>query len=240
MKQVLLLSLALIVLSQSADASSESNANTFSFLSVNESDSSAQSTISGHSFTTSDLGVAMLSEVYTDLGMVKGDSETKQGLSFSANNTEDFEAVGVMGYTFNATNVIFIDSKMKSTGVFQQLNSPASDGVQSGSLSMGLMDPGSDDYKFVLYGNNNITNIVSTEPDVSLDPVDTKEFSISLEMSPLVLEEPADFVQESANLKYWVEPEDIGILFVSDRDMEIGDTSFHSDVAILHIDKAVT
>jgi hypothetical protein len=105
---------------------------------------------------------------------------------------------------------------------------------------MGLIDPGSDDYKFALYGNNNITNIVSTEPDVSLDPEDTKEFSISLEMSPLVLEEPADFVQESANLKYWVEPEDIGILFVSDRDMEIGDTSFHSDVAILHIDKAVT
>jgi hypothetical protein len=240
MKLMLLLCLGLIVLSQFADASSESNAITFSFLSVNESDSSIQSTISGHSFTTPDLGLTFKSEVDTYLGMVQGDSQTKQGLSFSSNNSEEFDAVGVMSYTFNATNVVFIESKMKSTGVFQQLNSPASDGVQSGSLSMGLIDPGSDDYKFALYGNNNITNIASSEPDASLDPEDTKEFSISLEMSPLVLEEPADFVQESVNLKYWVEPEDIGILFVSDRDMEIGDTSFHSDVAILHIDKAVT
>lgn len=240
MRRMLLLGFMLIALGQYANASSESSAITFSFLSANESDSSALSTIFGHSFTTPDLGLSMKSEVHTDLGMTQGDSETKQGLSFSANNSEDFRAVGVMSHTFNATNVVFVDSKMKSTGAFQQLDSPAGDGIQSGSMSIGLIDPGSDDYKFALYENNNISNIASAEPDTSLNPGDTKEFSISLEMSPLLLEEPADFVKESVNLKYWVEPEDIGILFVSDRDMEIGDTSFHSDVAILHIDKAVS
>jgi hypothetical protein len=240
MRRMLLLAFMLTVLGQYANASSESSAITYSFLSVNESDSSALITNSGHSFTTPDLGLAMKSEVETALGMTQGDSETKQGLSFSSNNSDDFRAVGVMGYTFNATNVVFIDSKMKSTGVFKQLNSPVSDGMQSGSVNMGLIDPGSDDYKFSLYENSNITNTASAEPDTSLNPGDTKEFYISLESSPLLFEEPADFVQESANLKYWVEPEDIGILFVSDKDMEIGDTSFHSDVAILHIDKAAT
>jgi hypothetical protein len=240
MRRMLLLGFVLMALGQYANASSESSAITFSFLSVNESDYSAQSTISGQSFTTPDLGLTMKSEVDTALGMAQGDSQTKQGLSFSANNSDDFRAFGVMGYTFNATNVVFIDSKMKSTGVFQQLSSPASDGMQSGSVNIGLIDPGSDDYKFSLYENSNITNIASVDPDTSLDPGDTKEFSISLESSPLLFEEPADFVQESSDLKYWVEPEDIGILFVSDKDMEIGDTSFHSDVAILHIDKAVT
>jgi|WetSurMetagenome_2_1015567.scaffolds.fasta_scaffold132203_2 hypothetical protein len=240
MKQMLPLFLVLIALIQFANAFSESNAVTFSFLSINESDSTTQSTISGQSFATPDLGVTMQSEIETDLGMIQGDSQSKQGLSFSSNNSEDFKAVGVMGYTFNATNVVSIDTKMKSTGSFQQLNSPASDGMQSESLSMGLIDPGSNDYKFALYGDNNITNTATLEPDTLLDPKDDKEFSISLESSPLLLEEPADFVKESANLKYWVDPEDIGILFDSNRDMEIGDTTFHSDVTILHIDKAVT
>jgi hypothetical protein len=240
MKQELLLCLAIIVLGQFADASSESKAITFSFLSVNESDSSAQSTISGHSFTTPDLGVTTKSEVDTDLGMVQGTAEIKQGLSFSANNTEGFEAVGVMGYTFNATNVVSIDSKMKSIGVFQELNSPQSAGMQSESMSMGLIDTDSNDYKFALYGNYNVTNTASMQPDPLFAPEDTKVFSISLESSPLLLVEPADFVRESANLKYWVEPEDIGILFSSDRDMEMGDTTFHSDVTILHLDKTVT
>jgi hypothetical protein len=129
---------------------------------------------------------------------------------------------------------------MKSTGVFQQLNSPAGAGMQSESLSMGLIDPELDDYKFALYGDYNVTNTASMQPDPSFVPEDAKEFSISLESSPLLLEEPADFVQESANLKYWVEPEDIGILFSSDRYMEMGDTTFHSDVTILHIDKGIT
>jgi hypothetical protein len=239
-RRMLLLGLVLITLGQFANAFSESSAITFSFLSINESDSSTQSTISGHNFATPDLGVTTQSEVDTDLGMVQGDSEIKQWLSFSTNNTEGFEAVGNMGYSFNSTNVVLIDSQMKSTGVFQQFESPVSDGTQSESLSVGLIDPGSNDYKFALYGNYNVTNTALMQPDPSFAPEDTKVFSISLESSPLLLEEPADFVSESANLKYWVEPEDIGILFSSDRDMEMGDTTFHSDVTILHLDYAVT
>jgi hypothetical protein len=240
MKLVLALCLALIMLCQFAEASSESSAITFSFLSVNESDSSSQRTISEHSFATPDLEVSTQSEIETDLGMVQGTSDIKQGLSYSTNNTEGFKAIGMMGYTFNATNVVSIDSKMKSTGVFQELNSLQSAGMQSESMSMGLIDPESNDYKFALYGNYNVTNTASMQADPSFAPEDAKVFSISLESSPLLLEEPADFVQESANLKYWVEPEDIGILFSSDRDMEMGDTTFHSDVTILHLDKTVT
>jgi hypothetical protein len=246
MKLELLLCLAIIMLDQSANASSESSAITFSFLSANESDSSTLNTISGHSFTTPDLKVTAQSEVDTDLGMVQGTSEIKQGLSFSTNNTEGFEAIGVMGYTFNATNVISIDSKMKSAGVFQELNSPQSAGMQSGSMSMGLIDPETNDYKFALYGDYNVTNTASMESDPSSAPEDAKVFSISLESSPLLLEEPADFVHESANLKYWIEPDDTGeyenpgYLFSKSRDMEMGDTTFHSDVTILHLDNAVT
>jgi hypothetical protein len=234
MRQMLLLGLVLIALIQFAEASSESSAITFSFLSANESDSSTQSTISEHSFATPDLEVSTKSEIETDLGLVQGTSEIKQGLSLSTNNTEGFEAIGVMGYTFNATNVVSIDRKMKSTGVFQELNSPQSAGMQSESMSMGLIDPESNDYKFALFGNYNVTNTASMQPDPSFAPEDAKVFSISLESSPLLLEEPADFVQESANLKYWVEPEDIDIQYHSARDMVIGDTTCHSDVTMVH------
>jgi hypothetical protein len=240
---MLLLGLVLIALIQFAESSSESSAITFSFLSANESDSSNQSTISGHRFATPDLKVTTRSEVDTDLGLVKGTSEIKQVLSFSTNNTEGFEAIGVMGYTFNATNVVLIDSKMKSTGVFQELNSSQIAGMQSESMSMGLVDPESNDYKFALYGDYNITNTASMERDPSSAPEDAKVFSISLESNPLILEEPADFVRESANLEYWIVPEDtgeyenIGSLFSKNRDIEMGDITFHSDVAILQLDK---
>jgi hypothetical protein len=246
MRQMLLLGLVLIALVQFAEASSESSAKTFSFLSANESDSSTQKTITGHSFATPDLKVSTQSEIETDVGMVQGTSDIKQGLSFSTNNTEGFEAMGVMSYTFNATNVVSIDSKMKNTGVFQELNSPQSAGMQSESMSMGLIDPETNDYKFALYENYNVTNTASMERDPLFVPEDAKVFSISLESSPLLLKEPADFVSESANLKYWIEPDDtgeyddIGILFSSYRDIEMGDTTFHSDVTVLHLDEAVT
>jgi hypothetical protein len=240
MRLMLLLGLALIVLVHTAPASTDTNAITTSFLVSNTSDSSSLQTISSHIVNTPDLDLSSQSMIETDLGMLQGTSETKQALYFSSDNTPDFNSIGMMRYSFNGTNILSIDSKMNCNGIFQKLCSPGSVKVASSSLSLGLVDPGSNNYTFAMVGNYNVTNINSITPDPSWAPEDSKEFSVSLVSSPLLLEEPADFVKESADLQLWVDPEDIGIQYDSDRDMVIGDTSFHSDVTLVHIDSGIT
>jgi len=227
---VLLIGLLII----SANAATLSSAFTNSHLVSHDSELSVMRTISDNKIITPDLNFKSDGIITTNALM--GDastSEIDQGLYFKGGKNQYYNAFSSLSSHINAKNVL--DVRTSLSGTSRTIVSGSSDLTIDSTISgLSIASPGSPDYSFSLAGGHNtVTNAVPW--GVRIPKEDLKEYSVSLDVEPLDLDQPADLFNQDVKLNFNVIDNDLAYYgYDFSRELEIGDINCKSEMELIH------
>ncbi len=230
----LLVIAALCMLIPLAEASSDAEAFTNSHLISYGSDFSVLRTISSNLITTPDLNFQSFGEINTELRQSGGNSEIEQELYFSAEKEAAFSGYGSLSHSFSGENVLFMDSKMKCSGLSTVARSSDFTKVESTSTGLTIALPGTNDYELSLSGGHNTKSTATTIPVPLWTTEEVKEFSVVFDEDPLDFDVPAKISQD-VDVDFLVYENDLAFYeYDFEREMAVGDITSIVDMQLQH------
>lgn len=236
MRFVVIMLMLLVVIPSLAEAATESSAYATSNLENYGSDFSAIRTVVNNAVISPDLNFDSDGIINTEYTMSeKGSGTQTQSISSSVNNNGGLAGMTTFSNSFSGTQVT--DTNLQFIGSLE-MNFPNAVNqymVKTTNFGFSLASPGTDDYTFTLTGGHETVSTATLTPAPEWRTEDPKIFSISLDESPMNLDQPADKLQENVNLNFNIVKNEVAYYgYDFSRDLTIGDVSSSSAMKLLH------